>query len=387
MIKLQFSPGPVFLANYDQKIVKPTVRRMLEFLKKPFVSDKETFESLFSERAIKKLLLCDANALISYIHQIYGQLPILADRYWPAYLLAGCPIPTDIDSFAAKSTDDKAKIDRIYNETLFYLAQRSRPEYAFLNKLRTELTNASTHAKKRNALGVIRKASLGDVKLSKAHLSIFAPWINEFADIFNYGELSRLIGLDLVKECGIDICLYCNNENIQPRGKKVVYRPDLDHFHPKSKFPFLATTIANLVPSGTFCNTAYKKNRDMLDLAHPYILGVDKDPVFLINTPPGEKVTEHNYTVKLFSQGTKLDRSLAEFEIAHLYSNDREIKTWIEKAHACVEMHIGMNQGPIPEHILELLGDFKKPACAARTKKFKADSINQFANSTIIQFP
>lgn len=60
----------------------------------------------------------------------------------------------------------------------------------------------------------------------------------------------------LAKELGVKTCPYCNREYTFSRslnnGREV--HPEFDHFYPKSKYPYLALSFYNLVPSCHTCN-------------------------------------------------------------------------------------------------------------------------------------
>lgn len=68
------------------------------------------------------------------------------------------------------------------------------------------------------------------------------------------------------------VCPYCNRSYISliyiTRSSKTL-RGQLDHFYPKEKYPYLAMSVFNLVPSCSFCNGINgKSSRD------PYIEGI-----------------------------------------------------------------------------------------------------------------
>ena len=59
----------------------------------------------------------------------------------------------------------------------------------------------------------------------------------------------------------INVCPYCNRNFINPiykeeslDGEFEKWSPDIEHFFPKSIYPFLSLSISNLLPSCTFCN-------------------------------------------------------------------------------------------------------------------------------------
>ncbi|QDF27715.1 hypothetical protein [Halarcobacter anaerophilus] len=66
----------------------------------------------------------------------------------------------------------------------------------------------------------------------------------------------------------VHVCPYCNRNFINPIYKKKQlgkdykkWSPDIEHFYPKSIYPFLSLSISNLLPSCTFCNKI-KSNYD-----------------------------------------------------------------------------------------------------------------------------
>ncbi|CAI3244125.1 HNH nuclease [Clostridium neonatale] len=83
----------------------------------------------------------------------------------------------------------------------------------------------------------------------------FANAGNEHFKKINYGALK------LVKNLRLDVCPYCNRNfinNTQVSGKdkeKHIRRTcQLDHFYPKSEYPYLALSFYNLIPVCSVCN-------------------------------------------------------------------------------------------------------------------------------------
>lgn len=91
----------------------------------------------------------------------------------------------------------------------------------------------------------------------------------------------------IVNNLKLGVCPYCGTEEIyrtvfihQVNGKTVI-KPELDHFLPKSIFPFLAVNVYNLIPCGDACNgfllkgdmnpiVVDQQNMYHLLLQHPY---------------------------------------------------------------------------------------------------------------------
>ena len=84
----------------------------------------------------------------------------------------------------------------------------------------------------------------------------------------------------LVEAYGLRICPYCQANHVNFHVEKVKgqrgaeafkMRPPLDHYLPKSVYPYLAVSLSNLVPSCAQCNSGVKTANDPLGkgFAHP----------------------------------------------------------------------------------------------------------------------
>ena len=77
----------------------------------------------------------------------------------------------------------------------------------------------------------------------------------------------KKIAYDIVKDLNITTCPYCNRNHITSirrteNNYNKVTRPQLDHFISKSKFPFLACSLYNLIPSCSTCNLLKSDEKD-----------------------------------------------------------------------------------------------------------------------------
>lgn len=80
---------------------------------------------------------------------------------------------------------------------------------------------------------------------------------------------------NFIRTMDIDTCPYCNRSYIYYLSKNKEIKPEIDHFFPKSKYPFLAMSFYNLVPSCQTCNGfGAKEEKDPLikGLINPYLL-------------------------------------------------------------------------------------------------------------------
>lgn len=110
--------------------------------------------------------------------------------------------------------------------------------------------------------------------------SLFETQLYEGAD-------ERLVHLDkntFVSNLGLRVCPYCGRAYIfsvlpKRNGQTVKVKAEIDHFLPKSQFPFLAVNFYNMIPSCTSCNMKPAKgeqspliayDQDNLKIMQPY---------------------------------------------------------------------------------------------------------------------
>lgn len=97
----------------------------------------------------------------------------------------------------------------------------------------------------------------------------------------------------LTKELGVMTCPYCNREYTIPRklsnGREV--HPEFDHFYPKSKYPYLALSLFNLVPSCHVCN--HLKMEEQINV-NPYFKSFEDEGLkfTLVNKLTGGRVAD-----------------------------------------------------------------------------------------------
>ncbi|MFV8361448.1 hypothetical protein [Flavobacterium sp. LS1P3] len=88
-------------------------------------------------------------------------------------------------------------------------------------------------------------------------------WNSLLKDAFNYSKFiektNKWNAYEYTNELGFNVCPYCNRNYIHTlRTEKGSTRPELDHFYPKSIYPFLSISIYNLIPSCHICNSNLK---------------------------------------------------------------------------------------------------------------------------------
>lgn len=110
--------------------------------------------------------------------------------------------------------------------------------------------------------------------------------INDLTDIFNYDDFCKKKSngdwdaYRLSMALNIRTCTYCNNQYIytvikeRESGKtEFIMRPEFDHYYEKSRYPFFALSIYNLIPSCHYCNSVIKGKKSITQdkYLHPYI--------------------------------------------------------------------------------------------------------------------
>jgi len=91
--------------------------------------------------------------------------------------------------------------------------------------------------------------------------------------VSNIYSTKKFDGLKFVNDIGLQTCPYCNRAYIQSVSRRWVVRPQIDHFFPKDKYPYLGVSFYNLIPSCSVCNgTTVKGNNDSYKdkLVSPY---------------------------------------------------------------------------------------------------------------------
>lgn len=187
-------------------------------------------------------------------------------------------------------------------------------------------------------------------------------------DIFNYDNfikvdinnskenITKWSAYTLLEELKITTCPYCNrqyiNTFISESGKA---RADLDHFYPKSKYPFLAVSLYNFIPSCHMCNSSFKRSIDFYKnkALYPYNEEFGEDAKFETkfyteeNTEDSEKIYDIRYLfgnsdnfkidIKIKSPnspiGEKIKTSIDTFHIQDLYTFHKDyIREIIKKS-------------------------------------------------------
>lgn len=129
---------------------------------------------------------------------------------------------------------------------------------------------------------------------------------------------------DLAEKLDIPTCPYCGRMYtktvISEKGKKIV-RPDFDHWFPQSKYPLLALSFYNLIPSCNICNSRLKGAYDFeLDTHfHPYHKAKGFKYTFSYDLDAYEKPR-----VKIVTENDFSKDSVKAFELEEIYKTHQD---------------------------------------------------------------
>lgn len=175
-----------------------------------------------------------------------------------------------------KRTDEKALGNGKNN---IFFKDLKAEKYKLLRKIimgnTTELSEIVDQIEKKISLGRYPKMWLIG-KNGKPALTPFGKLVEYVFDYNSFiSDRSGWNAYDLTNKMAIDVCTYCNRNYtytiFDEKGKRVA-RPELDHFLLKSKYPYLALSFYNLIPSCHTCNSGIKGSKDFnfRDYIHPY---------------------------------------------------------------------------------------------------------------------
>ena len=147
---------------------------------------------------------------------------------------------------------------------------------------------------------------------------------------------SRLNNALFVKDLDVKVCPYCNRNyilNFQKKGKENA-TAQLDHFFDKKKYPYLAISIYNLVPSCGTCNQ--RKSTKQENIFYPYLESFNNSAKFSLKGIKSrdelkkenldffdEKRIELDY--KILNDKDKVEKHIEVFNIKNLYNEHKDI--------------------------------------------------------------
>lgn len=134
----------------------------------------------------------------------------------------------------------------------------------------------------------------------------------------------------LIEATGINVCPYCNRGFVaNVVTKKGSVRGQLDHFYPKEKYPYLAVSRYNLVPSCSYCNSSVGKgNKDPknVGIVSPFDIidskGIKFETIITRGTVIDLDHCAESIKIRVAYMGTRnLSKNIEVFNLESLYNS------------------------------------------------------------------
>ncbi len=128
-----------------------------------------------------------------------------------------------------------------------------------------------------------------------------------------------------VEKLDVNTCPYCNRNYIFV-VKKGKLRPEIDHFYPKTVYPYLALNYFNLIPSCQTCNKT-KSDKVNFNLINPY--DIDRTDYKLTYKPKSinfAEVERNKYDFSSFEiDFISTNENIKIFKLKELYKQHKDI--------------------------------------------------------------
>jgi len=158
----------------------------------------------------------------------------------------------------------------------------------------------------------------------------FSTIIEQFKTYYNnfISSENKDIVYSIIDKFEVRACPYCNLSYIDVirNENENILRPALDHFYPKSKYPFFALSFFNLVPTCYECNSPLKRVEDTKEIINPFEKDFDKLAKFTISLS-GDGQLNHILS----------DLSAFDIELNSIKNNDKDI---IDNQKECFALNI-----------------------------------------------
>lgn len=154
---------------------------------------------------------------------------------------------------------------------------------------------------------------------------------NIFYRIFvDYGY-DKIDKLKFNKNINLGSCPYCNRNYIFSVNKKGSVKPEIDHFYPKSIYPYLAVSYFNLIPSCPTCNGfGAKESKDTIyiyPITNPYELkendfkfSISPESIEFFNVE-NEKYNFDSFEIEIYGNKANLE----VFKLEELYKQHKDV--------------------------------------------------------------
>lgn len=144
---------------------------------------------------------------------------------------------------------------------------------------------------------------------------------------YGYDKIDKL---KFIQKINLGSCPYCNRNYIFSIDKRSSIKPEIDHFYPKSIYPYLAVSYFNLIPSCPTCNGfGAKESKDTFSyypISNPYELkendfkfSISPESIDFFNVE-NNKYDFNSFEIELYGNKANLD----VFKLEELYKQHKD---------------------------------------------------------------
>ncbi|CAA6803983.1 MAG: Unknown protein [uncultured Sulfurovum sp.] len=146
---------------------------------------------------------------------------------------------------------------------------------------------------------------------------------------YGYNKIDKL---KFIETIDLGSCPYCNRNYVFTTSKNGSIKPEIDHFYPKSLYPYLACSYFNLIPSCPTCNGfGAKEAKDtfyVYPISNPYTIkpidfqfSFTPQKVNFINNVKKDHYSFDNFKIDVYGNKANLE----VFHLKELYEQHRDI--------------------------------------------------------------
>lgn len=145
-----------------------------------------------------------------------------------------------------------------------------------------------------------------------------------------YENFSSKYNNQIVDAVATRTCLYCNREYVinYTDETKTKTTAELDHFYPRSLYPFLSITFLNLIPSCKTCNSKLKGDKDTFEekILYPYEESLNDNMKFKLEIRNVDFLNNKtNFKFDLETNNQNATNSKELFKLNELYQEHKDI--------------------------------------------------------------
>lgn len=171
----------------------------------------------------------------------------------------------------------------------------------------------------------------------------------------------------------VNVCPYCNRQftfTIIEKGKdKGKVRPEFDHFFSQSKYPYLALSFYNLIPSCHICNSTLKGSKEfsLKTHIHPYLDEFGKDCKFSLKLKMGKGIDffygkKDSFEITFnHNQNKRIQNNINDFSLKLIYNEHKDyVSEIIQKSTAYTDSYMNSLFNQFEGTLFSSVGDVQK---------------------------